>query len=146
MKIIEDYRKACEAISERFAEITEKSGEWMTDYSLWVTEYEAWDITDMCLILEKAENLSALDLEHLLADVEEWIDYNVAVGMFNIQYINLRSWLMGCPRMSREDIEELHKRQMELSELIEKAQEEFGERKGTSQPEHLQDLQFKPKF
>ena len=37
----------------------------------------------------------------------EWYDYNVETGMLGLGEINLKSWLMGAPRIPQDRIEEI---------------------------------------
>lgn len=147
MTILEKYKQLLDELTKEFSSLTDKRGEWMGDYSLWVTEYEAWSPSDMLYIVDNFKKLVDTygdwnDTEDerrdmLLADIERWIDYNVSVAEFGIQYINLKSWLMGCPRMSDEQINKLRSLKMDLNSEVEKCKEEFGAQNNSSQPEHL---------
>lgn len=138
--LITRYRQLLDEIAEKFALLMEKQGYWMSDYSLWCTEWEAWSPEDMLYILEKYGHLKGEPLEALRDDVEAWLEYNVDVAQFHIQYINLKSWLMGAPRMSKEHIDRLHALRNELDTLCKQHQAEFGKLNTSSQPEHLQTL------
>lgn len=57
-------------------------------------------------------------------DLIEWYDYNCEGGMLGLNTINLKSWLMGAPRASKEAIAEIKARRKELEELIEETKKE----------------------
>ena len=59
-------------------------------------------------------------------DLIEWYDYNCEGGMLGLNTINLKSWLMGAPRVSKEAIAEIKARRRELEELISKENENKG--------------------
>lgn len=59
-------------------------------------------------------------------DLIEWYDYNCEGGMLGLNTINLKSWLMGAPRASKEAIAEIKARRKELEELIKNQNEKNG--------------------
>ena len=59
-------------------------------------------------------------------DLIEWYDYNCEGGMLGLNQINLKSWLMGAPRASKEAIAEIKARRKELEELIKQQNEKNG--------------------
>lgn len=48
-----------------------------------------------------------------------YLDYNIDASLLGLDTINLRSWCKGCPRLSREQIEELQQKRKELDDLVE---------------------------
>lgn len=149
----EKYIETAKEYEKKFAEITDKQGCWDDDYDLWITEYEAWSYSDMRYIVNNCDKLLAQyilpgkekELEWLLykmlrADIEEWIDYNVDVATFGIQYINLKSWLAGAPRVSKERLEQLKALKREFEEACKQEQNVYGKLYEGSQPEHLRNL------
>lgn len=153
MTIKEEYQQILGKLAEEFERLTEKRGEWSSDYELWITEYEAWTCSDMLYIVSEYNNLvnrygdwhNSKDerREMLLSDIERWIDYNVAVAEFGIQYINLKSWLMGAPRMSDNEINKLRSLKKDLYDEIEEKKKAYGEKENSSQPQHLAEI-YKP--
>lgn len=59
-------------------------------------------------------------------DLIEWYDYNCEGGMLGLSQINLKSWLMGAPRASKEDIAEIKARRKVLEEMIEEQNKRYG--------------------
>lgn len=55
-------------------------------------------LLDMVYVVEK--NIS-------LNELLEWYDYNIFAHRFNFNHINLKSWHMGCPRASKEEIDKI---------------------------------------
>lgn len=152
MTLQERYRVLLDELAERFAKLMHKQGYWSDDYTLWFTEYEAWDANDMFYIINNKERLLERGspymnkyerIKALRNDVEAWIEYNVDVAQFGIRYINLKSWLMGAPRMSKEKRKELCKLREDLDKACREMQEVYGEQYNGSQPEHLRALERK---
>lgn len=141
------YMRLLDELAEEFARIMEKEGYWLKDYTLWATEFEAWSVEDMMYIVTNYKTLvnrygdwndtEEERLELLRNDINLWIDYNVDVANFGINYINLKSWLMGAPRMSQVDIDKLKEAQRKLDELVGEFRECYGRLRTESQPEHL---------
>lgn len=149
MTLREKYIETAKEYEKKFAEITDKQGYWDNDYDLWITEYEAWSYSDMRYIVDNYKTLinryNPLFNEYertnfLRTDIEKWIDYNVDVATFGIQYINLKSWLAGAPRVSAERLEQLKKLKQELDETCQQEQSVYGKLYDGSQPEHLRKL------
>lgn len=153
MTLKEEYRKVLDKLAEEFERLTEKQGYWSADYTLWHTEYEAWLPDDMLFIVSEYDKLmmncgdsktsAERRKELFLAYIEKWIDYNVAVAEFGIQYINLKSWFMGVPRMSDNEINKLRALKKDLYDEIEEQKKAYGEQRNSSQPQHLADI-YKP--
>lgn len=155
MTIRKKYIETAKEYEKKFAEITDKQGYWDDDYDLWITEYEAWSYSDMRYIVDNRRKLydryglrynlvDERELEKLLCiDIEEWIDYNVDVATFGIQYINLKSWLAGAPRVSKERLERLKALKREFEEACKQEQSVYGKLYEGSQPEHLRNLKSK---
>ena len=59
-------------------------------------------------------------------DLIEWYDYNTEVSILGLTTINLKSWLMGAPRVNQMRIEEIKAKRKELDELIEEINENGG--------------------
>ena len=59
-------------------------------------------------------------------DLIEWYDYNIEVGILGLTTINLKSWLMGAPRVNQMRIKEIKAKRKELEELIEETKKENG--------------------
>lgn len=54
----------------------------------------------------------------------EWYDYNIEVSILRLPTINLKSWLMGAPRISEFRIAEIKTKRCELENLIEETKRE----------------------
>ena len=55
----------------------------------------------------------------------EWSDYNARAHKFGFNFINLKSWVMGCPRVSEDLFEKLEDLSEEMTELIKKEKEKL---------------------
>lgn len=143
----EEYKSLLYRIAARFGQLMDKQGEWNSDFTLWDTEYEVWNVDDMLYIIRNYGHLPihpvAYNLKQLRNDVQEWLQYNVDVHEYGISYINLKSWLSGAPRMSKEAIEHLRYLKHSLERECEEAQSVFGKLDTSPQPKYLRSL--KPK-
>jgi hypothetical protein len=54
----------------------------------------------------------------------EWYDYNIEVSILRLPTINLKSWLMGAPRISEFRIADIKTKRCELENLIEETKRE----------------------
>ena len=59
-------------------------------------------------------------------DLIEWYDYTMEAVPLGFNNINLKSWLMGAPRVNQMRIEEIKAKRKELEELIEETKKENG--------------------
>lgn len=135
------YKEVLEELSKEFTRITEKEGWWSDDYSLWVTEFEAWSVEDMMHVVSNEDKLvEKFGLEGLRDTIEEWISYNIDVTELGINYINLKSWLMGCPRVSQEVINGIRERLHALNVAIRDCKDRYGELDYNPQPKHLRNI------
>lgn len=59
-------------------------------------------------------------------DLIEWYDYNIEVGILGLTTINLKSWLMGAPRASKDEIERIKSLRNEIDDIVKSANEKYG--------------------
>ena len=106
-----NYIKACEDYALAFAE---KHGydeliEWSSDYSL------AW-ISDMPISLQTI--IDDIEIDAPECEFIKWYDYVIEMGMLgDTNPMNFSSWVNGCPRRSKEQIDKLKKLQEEIEGL-----------------------------
>ena len=60
----------------------------------------------------------------------EWQDYVCDAIEFDMETPNLRSWMMGCPRTSRDSFERMRRLKAELLKAVETEKRHEGEREG----------------
>lgn len=53
----------------------------------------------------------------------DWQEYNVEANEFGFDFINLKSWHMGCPRVTRETFDRLRKMKQTMMDEVEKEKE-----------------------
>lgn len=135
------HRMVLNEYSRIFSEMMERQGEWMKDYSLWVTDEEAWTVEDMVYVVDEFYGKEDR-YEWLRTECDKWLEYCVDCIEFNIQYINLQSWLRGAPRMSEKCRQRLRNAKAELERMAREYQEEYGELKN-GVPEHLRNMERK---
>ena len=59
-------------------------------------------------------------------DLIEWYDYNCEVSILGLTTINLKSWLMGAPRATKEEIERIKSLRNEIDDIVKNANEKNG--------------------
>ena len=59
-------------------------------------------------------------------DLIEWYDYNCEVSILGLTTINLKSWLMGAPRATKEEIERIKSLRNEIDDIVKNANEKSG--------------------
>lgn len=73
-----------------------------------------------------------VDMGVIIADIEmdapehefmEWYDYCLDANEFGLVEPNFKSWVLGCPRSSKETLEHLRKLRQELNDCIKKEKE-----------------------
>ena len=126
MTLSEQYKNICEEYSRRFCEIAEVKGEWSGDYTIFFTEYEAYTIDDMRYVVDNIDMLKRKYPSSLAEEIRNWVDYNVDVHKLGCAYINLPSWLQGCPRISSHERQRLLDSMDAIDKVCKKLQEEFG--------------------
>ena len=57
-------------------------------------------------------------------ELAEWYNYNMQANQYGLATPNLKSWLKGCPRVSKERLDEICEHWKALDELIEQTKKE----------------------
>lgn len=119
------YKDLCKEYSHFFTEITEKHGEWSTDYDIFITEFEAYSFDEIRYIVDHSKELTQ-KYKDLSKELYNWVEYNLFCYDYGISYINLKSWLNGAPRMSEEQMRKIKNLKMSMDIKIEELTEEYG--------------------
>lgn len=124
-KRIRDFGKACDAYVKEFCR--------MYDFNYkdaYCIPQDKIGVGSLYAIADYFFNFSdirlCVDEDVKWKDIIEWYDYNCEGGMLGLNQINLKSWLMGAPRASKEDIAEIKARRQEFEELIKQQNEKNG--------------------
>lgn len=119
----QQYEAICHQYEFRFRKLTDKQGEWTADYSVWITEDEAYSFDEVRYVVDHATELTT-KYKNLSEELYKWVEYNIFAYENKFNYINLKSWLSGAPRMSEEDMLKIKnlraKMQKEADDLVEK--------------------------
>ena len=126
MTLSEQYKKLCEEYSKRFCECADIQGEWAGNYTIFITEYEAYTIDDMRYVVDNIDMLNKKYPFTLSQEIRNWVDYNVDAHELGCAYINLPSWLQGCPRISSYERQRLLDSKEAIKKACEELQREFG--------------------
>lgn len=59
-------------------------------------------------------------------DIIEWYDYTMEAVPLGFNNINLKSWLMGAPRASKDEIERIKSLRNEIEDIVKNANEKNG--------------------
>lgn len=119
---VKEYEAACNNVVEVFSEKYEVSVsrfDWVGGTIggiISINDEFFLNMEDMVLMLRNDIPWSAFI---------EWWDYNTDAHYLGINSINLRSWVMGAPRLSKEQIEGLKEKKQELQDLVDKYNEKF---------------------
>ena len=118
------------------------------NYDKVASEYEKklchlWEISDGYWVGEEKGGLYCfLDTESInygdmvfavnnsipFKDFLEWSDYNSDASEFGFDFINFRSWVAGCPRLSQSAIDRLKKLKKDLEEAINEERNNYDQR------------------
>lgn len=119
----QQYEAICHQYECRFRKLTDKQGEWTADYSVWITEDEAYSFDEVRYVVDHATELTT-KYKDLSEELYKWVEYNIFAYENKFNYINLKSWLGGAPRMSEEDMLKIKnlraKMEKEANDLVEK--------------------------
>lgn len=117
-KLSKDFERACNSYRcalERMWDLNPTSGYWIADEVGGVYDNDGFVTLNMGEIIYCVEN----DIAE--SEYEEWREYNFKANEYNFDYINLKSWHRGCPRVSEETFERLKGMKRELEEAAEYA-------------------------
>lgn len=67
-----------------------------------------------------------IDMDAPEGEFLKWYDYCSELGMLDLPSMTFRNWLLGCPRMPRESIDNIRERKQEINDLIREAKETYG--------------------
>ena len=126
MTLSEQYKNICEEYSRRFCECADIQGEWVGDYTIFCTEYEAYTIDDMRYVVDNIDMLMRKYPFSLAEEICNWVEYNVDARKLGCAYINLPSWLQGCPRISSNERQRLLDSMNAIDKACMELQMEFG--------------------
>ena len=117
----EKYNDAC---NDFLSALLEK---WqLTGYHFWVAD----EIGGLCNLPDD----NVIDMQDIIYCIEndisynefiKWIDYNVDAHEFHFNYINLKSWHKGCPRVSADVFERLRQMKSNLDEECRRVNEQL---------------------
>lgn len=119
---INDYEVACNNLVAFFAErydVSVGAGDWVAGVvgsTVCINEEFYVNMEDIVLMLKNDVSWS---------DFLECWDYNMDASYLGLNSINLRSWIMGAPRLSKEQIDGLKGKRKELEDLVKKYKERF---------------------
>ena len=118
-KLQQDYDNACNAYLEAFC----KQYDMQYDDDAWVAR-EVGTIAEVSdLFLSMQDIKLCVDKNVKWEDLIQWYDYNLDAHAIGLDTINLNSWLMGCPRTSKEKMTEIFAMRRNLEELINEEKE-----------------------
>lgn len=118
-KLQQDYDNACNAYLKTFCE----QYDMQYDDDAWVAR-EVGTIAEVSdLFLSMQDIKLCVDKNVKWEDLIQWYDYNLDAHAIGLDTINLNSWLMGCPRTSKEKMTEIFAMRRNLEELINEEKE-----------------------
>lgn len=106
------YNSACNNYLEAFAK---KHGFDMSDCG-WVADDPGGVATLGDYYTDMATIITDIDMNAAEEEWLKWYDYSAECHELNLPVCNFNSWLMGCPRHSKETIERLHTLRKEVQD------------------------------
>lgn len=124
-KRIRDFGKACDAYVKEFCR--------MYDFNYkdvcWIPQ-ERIGVGCVCSIADYFFNFRdirlCVDEDVEWKDIIEWYDYTAEAVPLGFNNINLKSWLMGAPRASKDEIERIKSLRNEIDDIVKNANEKNG--------------------
>lgn len=124
-KRIRDFGKACDAYVKEFCRMYDfnyKDACCIPQDKIGVGSVYAiadyyFDFVDIRLCVDE-------DVEW--KDLIEWYDYTLEAVPLGFNNINLKSWLMGAPRATKEEIERIKSLRNEIDDIVKNANEKNG--------------------
>lgn len=117
-------RKYNDACNDYLSALLEK---WeLTGYHYWIAD----EIGGLCSlpddnVISMQDIIYCIENDISYNEFIKWLDYNVAAREFNFNYINLKSWHKGCPRVSEEVLDRLRRMKSNLTEECRRVNEQL---------------------
>lgn len=121
-KLRSKFESACNSyrhVLERMWDLNPADGYWIGDEVGGLYDnggFVTISLSDMIYCIEE-------DITY--EEYDEWTRYNIKAHEFHFDYINLKSWHMGCPRVPEETFERLRGMKKDLENAIEAEKEKF---------------------
>lgn len=113
----EQYEQACNAYLKELRKMWELDGY----YGYWIGDEVGgvWDYGDGSIDISMENIIYCVEHDVTREQFDEWTEYICDASEFNMTTPNLRSFLAGCPRTSKEKFEELKQMKRALYEAVE---------------------------
>lgn len=112
----EDWEKTCNSY------LTELLRAWELDahYGYWIGDEVGgvWDYGDGSIDIGMADIIYCVDNDVTREQFDEWSEYICDASEFNMNTPNLKSWIRGCPRTSKETFDKLKKMKADLYQAV----------------------------
>jgi hypothetical protein len=116
-----DLRETFDTVVDGYIQRLLRMFEWDTSYGYWVSD----DRTGVYAygddyFINLADIIYIVDNHVSKKDFEEWWNYGLWAHEFNQTIPNLASWVSGCPRVSKEEMDTLRGLKESLNKEIDK--------------------------
>jgi hypothetical protein len=116
-KLRKDFERICneykQALEEKW-DLNPKYGYWIADEVGGVYDNDGF------VTLNLLEMIYCVENDISWGQYDEWSQYNIKAHEYHFDYINLKSWHMGCPRVPQSTFNRLDSMKAKLDEEIEK--------------------------
>lgn len=124
--IKQNLRSRFENACESYRHALEKMWDLNTAYGYWIgDEIGGVYDNDGFVTLNLLDMIYCIENDISYKEYDEWTEYNIKAHEFNFNFINLKSWHMGCPRVSEETFVHLRKMKKDMADAIEAEKNKF---------------------
>ena len=115
-----DYDRVAESYAKQLCE------SWDLSYGYWVG-----DEPGGLYCFNDAESINYGDMVYCVNEsipfetYLDWSEYNTEANEFGFNFINLKSWVKGCPRVPQETFKKLRDMKSELEQLINEEKKKY---------------------
>lgn len=116
-KLRKDFEHVCDEykkVLEEMWALNPKTGYWIADEVGGVYDNDGF------VTLNLLEMIYCVEHDISWEEYDEWSQYNIKAHEFNFDFINLKSWHMGCPRVPQSAFIHLDSMKGDLEEEIKK--------------------------
>lgn len=121
LKLRKAYERVCNSYKsaiERMWDLNPACGYWIADQV-----GEVYDNGGF-VTLNLLEMIYCVEHDISWEEYDEWSQYNIQAHEYGFDFINLKSWHMGCPRVSQEEFDKLRGMRQDIEAAVDEMKEQ----------------------